>query len=80
VHPGAVQEHGGEHVLQLAAGIGEADDPLAHREAGAGGQRPGELAGYEAELADRAGEGSAAPAPWTSTQTSTLIAISTSVT
>src|SRR5438445_1830404 len=38
VHPGAVQEHRGENVRDLPAGISDADETLAHRERRAGPQ------------------------------------------
>ena len=56
VHPRAVQEHRGEDVDGLTAGIGEAHHPITHREPGAGRQRAGQLTRNQAEVADRGRE------------------------
>ena len=52
-------------LMRLTAGIGQADEPVAHREPCARRQRAGQLAGDETEVADRRRERQRRPAPWT---------------
>ena len=56
VHPAAVHEHRREDVRVLRSRIGHAHQAIAHLEADAGAQQPGELAGNEPEVADRSRE------------------------